>query len=262
MSDLSLKNYREVGLFDLLSPPLTPIGLVDGQLLGAQIKELIESGSLQIVLDCSGLDFLYSDTLTILAQAHQILQHKNGTLGIMSTSESIVNSINKSALADLMTIYPVETDLIQASMRLMSGQKPPVQSGQHQHDHDLEVVEAMNNDGFELMDAHAVQSSESEVIVDYELEKKSDLANGLQRHDQTSAIHLVAEGQGVQEGQEVQEEQFSNPNDLSQKLTQARDVHRTSFRKRPITKIAWSVIILFVVALTLISAWYLKLVEL
>ena len=223
MSDVPLKNYREVGSFDLLSPPLTPIGLVDGQILGTHIKQLVESGSRHVVLDCSGLEFLYSDTLTILAQAHQVLELHEGTLGLMTSSASIVDVVDKSALADLLTIYPVETDLIQASMMLMSGHKPPVQARDDQHVHDLEVVEVQANEGFQEIISTKKQSPNNQrenfpEKPEDKAQENQDSSKPLElkpvkprRLDQTSEIQIIS----------VEEEQIINPKEISSKMQEA-----------------------------------------
>ena len=59
MSELS--NYRAVGLFDLVSAPVTPIGSFDAEQFKQDVKPLLEKGSAFIGVDVTGLDFLYSD---------------------------------------------------------------------------------------------------------------------------------------------------------------------------------------------------------
>lgn len=226
MSELPLKNYREVGSFDLLSPPLSPLGLIDGQTLELHMNELIQSGSHHIVLDASGLESLYSDTLTILAKSHSLIQ---GSLGIMTASPSITESIAKSELAHLVSIYPVETDLIQASMKMMGGQMPPVysevlsqsnstiksgpNSNNDSHARDLEVVESEVNQGFspiiEEHNFHEVTASPSEMSIPNQVDsdEDSDLPQ-ITRLDATSELSVL----------NVEEEAFNNPTDLSDQL--------------------------------------------
>lgn len=241
MSELPLKNYREVGSFDLLSPPLNPLGLIDGHTLELHMSELIQSGSRHIVLDASGLESLYSDTLTILAKSHSLLQgttsdttasdsigsNSQCSLGIMTASQSITESIAKSELAYLVSIYPVETDLIQASMKMMAGQMPQVYSAVFSqshpeasetledltHEHDLNVVESEANQGFapiiEEHNFHEVTSSPSEMSISNQVasDEDADLPQ-ITRLDATSELSVL----------NVEEEAFNNPSDLSNQL--------------------------------------------
>lgn len=236
MSELPLKNYREVGSFDLLSPPLNPLGLIDGHTLELHMSELIQSGSRHIVLDASGLESLYSDTLTILAKSHSLLQgatsdsiggNSQCSLGIMTASQSITESIAKSELAYLVSIYPVETDLIQASMKMMAGQMPQVYSAAFSqshpeasetleeltHEHDLNVVESEANQGFapiiEEHNFHEVTSSPSEMSISNQVasDEDADLPQ-ITRLDATSELSVL----------NVEEEAFNNPSDLSNQL--------------------------------------------
>lgn len=256
MADLPLKNYREVGSFDLLSPPLTPIGLIDGHTLGLQIKELFESGSRHIVLDCSGLEFLYSDTLTILGQAYKILHSQSGSLGLMSSSQSIAETVKKSELANLLTIYPVETDLIQASMRMMSGIMPEVESGNQQHDHDLEVVEAEVNQGFEAFEEefeaipiqaqNPAKQAESFEMIEAESQSKPSLAGPSTRHDQTAAIEVL----------NVVEEQFDNPRDVSQEMEEAPEGVKVQVQASR-SQVKIFLILFILIVLSLGALWYL-----
>lgn len=246
MADLPLKNYREVGSFDLLSPPLTPIGLIDGHTLGLQIKELYESGSRHIVLDCSGLEFLYSDTLTILGQAYKILHSQSGSLGLMTSSTSIAETVKKSELANLLTIYPIETDLIQASMKMMSGIMPEVESGNQQHDHDLDVVEAEVNQGFEEMEETPTLEKEASQTPAPEAQLEAPMVSTNPRHDQTAAIEVL----------NVVEEQFDNPQDVSQEMEQAPEGVQVQIKSSG-SKVKILVILFILIAATFGVLWYL-----
>ena len=207
MSDIPLKNYREVGSFDLLSPPLTPLNLVDGQLLNVQLSELIESGAHHIVLDCSGLDYLYSDTLTVLGHAHEVLLLNEGTLGVMTANDSIASSIRSSHLASILTIYPVETDLIQASMKMMAGAMPEVAADGHEDDHTLEVFEEVFGDGFEnveMSEGHIEKPAEEPV----ETQESTELNEVGNSEKNTAAIQIL----------QVEEEYLESSSEVSKQM--------------------------------------------
>lgn len=123
-----LSNSRAVGSFDLLSPPLTPIGLIDAQKLLQAVKESVRTGSRHIVVDCSGLSFLYSDTLNVLGQMGKTLKNHGGSLGILSSNPSIIKAISAPALQDILNHFSEEHEMLQASVHLMSAASAEVKA--------------------------------------------------------------------------------------------------------------------------------------
>ena len=77
-----LNNYRAVGLFDLLSAPVTPIGAFDAEQFKKDVEPLLEKGSAFIAVDLSGLDFLYSDACSAFNIVRQELAKKNGVFAV------------------------------------------------------------------------------------------------------------------------------------------------------------------------------------
>lgn len=113
---------RAVGLFDLLTPPLTPIKTIDGQKLLEAVKESVRSGSRNLVIDCSGISFIYSDTLNVLGQMGKTMKNHGGSLGILSSHPSIIKTISTPSLQEVLTHYTEEFEMLQASVYL-SGNK-------------------------------------------------------------------------------------------------------------------------------------------
>jgi len=52
-----LNNYRAVGLFDLLSAPITPIGAFDAEQFKKDVRPFLDKGSAFVAVDLTGLDF-------------------------------------------------------------------------------------------------------------------------------------------------------------------------------------------------------------
>lgn len=111
-----LHNYREVGKFDLLSPMLTPIGAVDAQQLTEQIDYMIDQKKYILGVDLLGIDFLYSDSLNVLAKKSEEILSKGGKLILLTTEVNIQQAIQNAGLIELLPYYQKETDLLLASM--------------------------------------------------------------------------------------------------------------------------------------------------
>ena len=111
-----LHNYREVGKFDLLNPMLTPIGAVDAQKLTEQIDYMINEKKYILGVDLSGIDFLYSDALNVLAKKSEEILSKGGKLILLTAEVNIQQAIQNAGLIELLPYYPKETDLLLASM--------------------------------------------------------------------------------------------------------------------------------------------------
>ncbi len=242
MSDIPLKNYREVGSFDLLSPPLTPLNLVDGQLLNVQLSDLIESGSHHIVLDCSGLEYLYSDTLTVLGHAHEVLLVNEGTLGVMTANDTIASSIRSSQLASILTIYPVETDLIQASMKMMVGAMPEVAADGHEDDHTVEFFEEVLGDGFEnveISEGHIEKPAEEPAEEPVEIQESTELNEVGNSEKNTAAIEIL----------QVEEEYLESSSEVSKQMNDSDLNAYVSQPKKP-SFLPW-LFILFIILIGL-----------
>ena len=71
-----LKNYREVGIFDLLSAPLNPIGAFDAEQFKKDARKLIDDNPDDkfVAVDLTGLDFVYSDAYNAFVQFQSELE--------------------------------------------------------------------------------------------------------------------------------------------------------------------------------------------
>lgn len=112
-----LKNYREVGELDLMSPPLNPMGQIDAQKLRNQIDALRASGHKKIVLDLSGLRFVYSDTLNVLGDTFKHDDFSTDDfLGALTDCDEIIESLEELNQRANFNIFLRETDMMTWSL--------------------------------------------------------------------------------------------------------------------------------------------------
>lgn len=112
-----LKNYREVGELDLMSPPLNPMGQIDAQKLRNQIDALRADGHKKIVLDLSGLRFVYSDTLNVLGDTFKHDDFStNDFLGALTDCDEIIESLEELNQRANFNIFLRETDMMTWSL--------------------------------------------------------------------------------------------------------------------------------------------------
>ena len=95
-----LKNYREVGIFDLLSAPLNPIGAFDAEQFKKDARKLIDDNPDDkfVAVDLMGLDFVYSDAYNAFVQFQSELSSKGGMLALLSNSPTIADGLKKAGL--------------------------------------------------------------------------------------------------------------------------------------------------------------------
>lgn len=117
MSMSELSNYRAVGLFDLLSAPVTPIGAFDAEQFKTDVKPLLEKGSAFIAVDLTGIDFLYSDACSAFKQIQAELSAKEGSFGILSDNDIVADCLKKAGLDKSLRIFRKEEDMLAFSMK-------------------------------------------------------------------------------------------------------------------------------------------------
>lgn len=126
MSELS--NYRAVGLFDLLSAPITPIGAFDAEQFKKDVRPFLDKGSAFVAVDLTGLDFLYSDACSAFNQVRQELSEKNGAFALLSDSDIVVDCIRKAGLDKSLLVFRKEADMMAFSMKEDSKKENPAEA--------------------------------------------------------------------------------------------------------------------------------------
>ena len=114
----SLKNYREVGIFDLLSAPLNPIGAFDAEQFKKDARALIDANPDDkfVAVDLMGLDFVYSDAYNAFIQFQQELSSKGGMLALLSNSKTIADGLMKAGLASKLKVFSFEAEMMSFSL--------------------------------------------------------------------------------------------------------------------------------------------------
>ncbi|MCK9183584.1 MAG: STAS domain-containing protein [Fibrobacteraceae bacterium] len=112
-----LKNYRAVGIFDLLSAPVTPIGSFDAEQFKKDYKTLVSRGSVFIAVDLTGIDFLYSDACSAFNQIRKELADKGGAFGLLTENGTVVECLCKAGLNKALLVFRKEADMMAFSMK-------------------------------------------------------------------------------------------------------------------------------------------------
>ncbi|MBR4783971.1 MULTISPECIES: STAS domain-containing protein [Fibrobacter] len=113
-----LKNYREVGIFDLLSAPLNPIGAFDAEQFKKDARKLIDDNPDDkfVAVDLTGLDFVYSDAYNAFVQFQSELSSKGGMLALLSNSPSIADGLRKAGLDRSLKVFSFEAEMMSFSL--------------------------------------------------------------------------------------------------------------------------------------------------
>ena len=112
-----LNNFRAVGLFDLVSAPITPIGAFDAEQFKKDVQPLLDKGSSFIAIDLTGIDFLYSNACSAFKIVRQELAEKNGAFGVLTDHDIVVDCLHKAGLDKSLLIFRNEADLLSFSIK-------------------------------------------------------------------------------------------------------------------------------------------------
>ncbi|NLG39480.1 MAG: hypothetical protein GX545_06120 [Fibrobacter sp.] len=112
---VQLKNYREVGIFDLLSAPLNPIGAFDAERFKVDVRALINKKSNFIAVDLTGIDFLYSDAYNALMLFQKELATTGGVIGILTNNKIIIDGLHRAGLDKKVKLFSTEAALMDFS---------------------------------------------------------------------------------------------------------------------------------------------------
>ena len=95
-----LKNYREVGVFDLISAPLNPIGAFDAEQFKKDVRALLAEKKDEqfLAVDLTGLDFVYSDAYNAFIQFQQEMEDRRGMFAVLTNNKIIVDGLRKAGL--------------------------------------------------------------------------------------------------------------------------------------------------------------------
>lgn len=114
-----LKNYREVGIFDLLSAPLNPIGAFDAEQFKKEARGLLNEKPDEqfLAVDLTGLDFVYSDAYNAFIQFQQEMASKGGLFAVLCSNKIIVDGLKKAGLDKTIRVFAYEADMMSFSLQ-------------------------------------------------------------------------------------------------------------------------------------------------
>ncbi|MBQ3715845.1 MAG: hypothetical protein II892_09760 [Fibrobacter sp.] len=121
-----LKNYREVGIFDLLSAPLNPIGAFDAEQFKKDVRALLDERSEDkfVAVDLAGLDFLYSDAYNALLLFQTELSARGGMMAMLTNNTTIIDGLKKAGLDKKLKVFAFEAEMMAFSLHNQAPQEP------------------------------------------------------------------------------------------------------------------------------------------
>jgi anti-anti-sigma regulatory factor len=117
-----LKNYREVGIFDLMSAPLNPIGAFDAEQFKKDVRDLLaeKPDEKYLAVDLTGLDFVYSDAYNAFIQFQQEMDDRKGIFAVLTNNQTILVGLKKAGLDKSIMVFAYEEDLMSFSLQAQS----------------------------------------------------------------------------------------------------------------------------------------------
>lgn len=119
---MAVKNYREVGIFDLLVAPLNPIGAFDAEQFKKDVQELLSEKMDEkfLAVDLSGLDFVYSDAYNAFIQFQEEMESRGGMFALLTSNKIIIDGLKKAGLDKRFRILASEEDMMSFSLQIQS----------------------------------------------------------------------------------------------------------------------------------------------
>ena len=114
-----LKNYREVGIFDLMSAPLNPIGAFDAEQFKKDVRALLAEKKDEkfLAVDLTGLDFVYSDAYNAFIQFQQEMEDRKGIFAVLTSNQTILVGLKKAGLDKNIMVFAYEEDMMSFSLQ-------------------------------------------------------------------------------------------------------------------------------------------------
>ncbi|MBD3243813.1 MAG: STAS domain-containing protein, partial [Chitinivibrionales bacterium] len=99
----------------MLDPVLEDDEIFDSNLLRDFVVSEIGKGNRNFALDCSGLDYIYSDTINVLLSLNSRVLDVNGRLTLVAPGPEVTQTLKKTGVHNILKVYQSEMDLQQAS---------------------------------------------------------------------------------------------------------------------------------------------------
>lgn len=100
--EISMQEYKRVGV-------VTITGRIDGSTspdFEKQLKEIIQAGKKNLVLDMNAVDFMSSSCLRVMLTARKSLMGIGGRLVLADPSQRVVDTLDIAGIDVLFDVYP------------------------------------------------------------------------------------------------------------------------------------------------------------
>jgi anti-sigma B factor antagonist len=97
---------------DAATARLTAVGEVDSSsapVLRAQLDEALDAGATELTIDLTGVTFLDSAGLCVLAAAHRRATRSDIRLRVLASSRAVIRPMQITGLYDLLDVAPQES---------------------------------------------------------------------------------------------------------------------------------------------------------
>lgn len=102
---------RSLGMFEILTVRQDENEVFDADQMLQIVRSLLERDSLQIVIDVSALEYLYSDAINALVSINRRVLERGGHLSLLASQSKIREILLRSGLDSLFRIYKAEGEL-------------------------------------------------------------------------------------------------------------------------------------------------------
>lgn len=110
---------RSLGVFEILTPRQESQEVFDADRFRQAVNSLLERKVRQLVVDLSGIDYLYSDAINALVSINRRILEQAGRMSLLAPQPKVHEILMRSGLDSLFRIYKAEAELSAESMELL-----------------------------------------------------------------------------------------------------------------------------------------------
>ncbi|MEN9354491.1 MAG: hypothetical protein RL318_1816 [Fibrobacterota bacterium] len=110
---------RSLGVFEILAPRQESREVFDADRFRQAVNGLLERKVRQLVIDLSGVDYLYSDAINVLVSINRRILEQAGRMCLLAPQPKVHEILMRSGLDSLFRIYKSEAELSAESMELL-----------------------------------------------------------------------------------------------------------------------------------------------
>lgn len=110
---------RSLGVFEILTPRQESQEVFDADRFRQVVNSLLERKVRQLVVDLSGIDYLYSDAINALVSINRRILEQAGRMSLLAPQPKVHEILMRSGLDSLFRIYKSEAELSAESMELL-----------------------------------------------------------------------------------------------------------------------------------------------